>query len=432
MALNFTSLETALAFRWAAAPILSQLAVSGICALLAAGVGALFASLHQKQLAAKAAAPSQKGRWPIGVASFAALLGVVLSLLDARSLDHEIIRLLALAAVAWAVATLIFRAVGRTSLGWSLVALTVTIAALEALHLVTPLSNALDVQAAELGGVRISMWFAIRAVFVVGGLFWLAQRIGHLLEQGLAGEQVFSRSGHVLFAKLARAALLTAALLLSLAFLGVDITALAVLSGAVGLGLGFGFQKIVSNYVSGLILLVDKSIKPGDVIEIELANGRVRGEVTELAGRYTAITLRTGTETLIPNEVLIASPVINWSHTTREVQIRIPVGVAYSTDVEKAIALCVEAARATPRVLRAPDPVCFIVGFGDSSVNLEVRFWLADAENGIRNVSSGVYLEMWKRFQAHGVEIPFPQRDLHIRSSVPISVHAPSGPTGQA
>ncbi len=359
---------------------------------------------------------------PIGALVFASALGISVTLLETRGLTSEVIRLLALAALAWAASEFALRALGRTALAWSILAGAIALALLEEFHLLAPLADLLNAQAIVAGGFRISTLFVIRAVVIVGGLFWLAQRLSDLLERGMPSGRMFSRSGNVLFAKLARAALVTAALLLSLAFLGVDITALAVLSGAVGLGLGFGLQKIVSNYVSGLILLMDKSVKPGDVIELDLGARRVRGEVTELAGRYTAITLRTGTETLIPNEVLISSPVINWSHTSRNVQLRIPVGIAYSTDVEKAMALCVEAAKAAKRVLASPAPVCFIKGFGNSSVDLEARFWISDAESGVRNVSSAVYLEIWKRFKAEGIEIPFPQRDLHIRSSVSIPV----------
>lgn len=417
------SLDALVATHWSGTPALAQVFVLAVSFAIAAAAKFLAATLRRRQAGVDKV--KQEQPWPFGAIAAAILLGVAFAVLDAQQLDREIVRIAALAALAWAAIALILRAVGRTALGWTLSALVGAFSVLEGFHLLAPLAGALDAQALEVSGVRISLWFVIRAIVVVGGLFWVAQRIGDLLERGIAGERVLSRSGHVLFAKLARAALMAAALLFSLAFLGVDVTALAVLSGAVGLGLGFGLQKIVSNYISGLILLMDKSIKPGDVIEVDLATGRVRGEVTELAGRYTAITLRTGTETLIPNEVLISSPVINWSHTSRDVQIRIPVGVAYSTDVEAAIALCVEAARAVPRVLKAPEPVCFINGFGDSSVDLEVRFWIRDAERGVRNVSSQVYLEVWKRFQEHGVEIPFPQRDLHIKSSVPLTVKPP-------
>lgn len=412
MAFTLTGFETELAARWATAPSASQITVIAACIAIALGVRALYRRLRKLPETVV----------PAGAIALVILLTLVVSLLQVRDLAHELVRLSALGAAAWAVGAFTLGLLGKTPLAWSLAGAAALLAILEALHGLAPIAAALDTQAIELGGVRISMWFAIRAVVIVGGLFWLAQRIGDIVERGAPGGQIWSRSGNVLFAKLARAALLIGAVLLSLAFLGVDITALAVLSGAVGLGLGFGLQKIVSNYVSGLILLIDKSIKPGDVIEIELGSGHVRGEVTELAGRFTAITQRTGTETLIPNELLISSPVTNWSHTSRNVQLRLPVGVAYSTDVEKAQALCIEAAKVVPRVLRTTEPVCFILGFGDSSVDLEIRFWIADAENGVRNVSSAVYLEIWKRFQANDVEIPFPQRDLHIRSSAPLPI----------
>lgn len=417
MAFSFTGVESELAIRWTTAPIPSQVAAAALCVALAYGFRALYRKLRKQPGSVV----------PVGAITLVVLLTLVFSLLEVRDLERELVRLLALVAAAWAAGALSLGALGKTPLAWSVTGAAALLAALEGLHGLEPVAAMLDAQAVDLGGVRISMWFVIRAVLIVGGLFWLAQRIGDMVERGAPGGQIWSRSGNVLFAKLARAALLAGALLLSLAFLGVDITALAVLSGAVGLGLGFGLQKIVSNYVSGLILLIDKSIKPGDVIEIELGGGRVRGEVTELAGRFTAITQRTGTETLIPNEMLISNPVTNWSHTTRNVQLRLPVGVAYSTDVEKAQALCIEAAKVVPRVLRTIEPACFIVGFGDSSVDLEIRFWIADAESGVRNVSSAVYLEIWKRFQANDIEIPFPQRDLHIRSSAPLSVVVAQG-----
>jgi small-conductance mechanosensitive channel len=356
--------------------------------------------------------------WPVGSMSYALILwGAYLLFLQAN-LNGEGLRLAALLIAAMAGARVVLHAVGRTTLGWLAVGAITLTAFLEAFGLADPAVSALNAQGLAIGSVNVTPWFAIKSIVVVGVLFWLAQRVGDILEVGVAREQVLTRSGKVLFAKLARVGLFVFALLLSLGFLGVDVTALALLSGAVGLGLGFGLQKVISNYVSWIILLMDKSIKPGDVIEVEFGGGQLRGEVTELAGRFTAITLRTGVETLIPNEVLISSPVSNWSHTNRNVQIRIPVGVAYSTDLEKALAICVQAALAAPRVLAAPKPTCLILGFGDSSVNLDVRFWISDAELGVRNVSSGVYLEIWKLFHENGIEIPFPQRDIHIKQPV--------------
>ncbi|HOY76989.1 MAG TPA: mechanosensitive ion channel [Hyphomonadaceae bacterium] len=369
--------------------------------------------------------PSERGRrWPFAQILFAALLWAALSGLQAQALPTGIVRLAALAATATAASLIAFRLMGYSILGWLAAATAVGVAILATLGLVGPVTEALDGPALMFGELRVSPWFVLKAIGIAASMFWIAQQLGNLLDRGMAGEVAISRSGQALIGKLARAGLLLLATLFSLAFLGVDVTALAVLSGAVGLGLGFGLQNVVSNYVAGLILLMDRSIKPGDVIELDFGAGPVRGEVTELAGRYTAITLRTGTETLIPNEMLVSNAVSNWSHTSRDVQLRIPVGVSYSTDVEQAMALCREAASTTPRVLATHKPTCFITGFGDSSVDLEVRFWIADAELGIRNVSSDVFLAIWKLFKANSIEIPFPQRDLHIRSAVSMPASA--------
>ncbi len=369
-------------------------------------------------------------RWPLGAALFAAVLWVALSGLNSQSLPSGIVRLAALAATASAASLIAFRAMGYTFIGWMVAIFAVTVAVLATFGLLGPVTEVLDGPSLMFGELRVSPWFVMKAVGIAASMFWIAQQLSNLLDRGMAGEIAISRSGQALIGKLARAGLLLLATLFSLAFLGVDVTALAVLSGAVGLGLGFGLQNVVSNYVAGLILLMDRSIKPGDVIELDFGSGRVRGEVTELAGRYTAITLRTGTETLIPNEMLVSNAVSNWSHSSRDVQLRIPVGVSYSTDVEQAMALCREAAAATPRVLASHKPTCFITGFGDSSVDLEVRFWIADAELGVRNVSSDVFLQIWKLFKTHSIEIPFPQRDLHIKSAVamPLSASGPASP----
>ena len=154
-------------------------------------------------------------------------------------------------------------------------------------------------------------------------------------------------------------------------------------SGAVGIGIGLGLQKIVSNFISGIILLLDKSIKPGDVIEIQTVSGSTYGWVQHLGARFTAVRTRDGTETLIPNETFIDTPVTNWTFTNKVVRQKLDVGVAYSTDVEKAMAQCVAAAEETTRILKVPKPTCLIKGFGDSSVDLQVRFWISDSEGGV-------------------------------------------------
>jgi len=298
---------------------------------------------------------------------------------------------------------------------WTIVALYIT-------GVLPRVEASLDAAAFSVGETRVSLLAIVKSVILLVVLIWLASLLSQFIGNMLARNEDLSPSVRVLLQKILRFSLLAIAVLISLGAVGIDFTALAVFSGALGIGIGLGLQKIVSNFISGIILLVDKSIKPGDVIEIETTQGSTYGWVQDLSARYTSIRTRDGTESLIPNERFIDSPVINWTHTNKQVRRKAPVGVSYNTDVEKAIELCVEAAGNVRRVLKVPKPVCFIMGFGDSSVDLELRFWINDPEGGVSNVRSLVYLEIWKLFQEHEIEIPFPQRDLNIRSSIPLAV----------
>lgn len=172
---------------------------------------------------------------------------------------------------------------------------------------------------------------------------------------------------------------------------------------------------MVSNLISGVILLLDKSIKPGDVIGI----GDTYGWINSLGARYVSVVTRDGIEHLIPNEELITQRVENWSYSNNLVRLKVIVGVSYHSDLRKVMALCLEAAAESPRVLKEPNSVCLLKGFGDSSVDLDLRFYINDPKNGTSNVKSDVLLRIWEKFQAHGIEIPFPQRDLHIKTSAP-------------
>ena len=191
---------------------------------------------------------------------------------------------------------------------------------------------------------------------------------------------------------------------------GVDLTGLAVLSGAIGVGLGFGLQKVVSNLVSGVIILLDKSIKPGDVISL----GETFGWINSLGARYVSITTRDGREYLIPNEDLITGQVVNWSHSNDFVRLDIYFGTAYGDDPHKVRKIAVEAAKSVDRVLSVKPPVCHIVGFGDSSVDYILRFWIRDPTGGLTNIRGNVYLALWDAFQAGGISIPFPQREVRM------------------
>jgi small-conductance mechanosensitive channel len=223
----------------------------------------------------------------------------------------------------------------------------------------------------------------------------------------------------VLFTKLLKITLITVAILAAISTTGVDLTALAVFGGALGVGIGLGLQRVIANLFAGLILLLDKSVKPGDVVAV----AGTYGWVNTLGGRYVSVVTRDGIEHLIPNEEFITTRVENWTHSDTRVRIKIPVGVHYDADVERALAGCVVCATRTPRVLSEPAPLCQLRNFGDSAVELELRIWVGDPMNGINNVRSEVLRRIWKAFHEEDIKIPYPQRDLHLRSSGPVRVH---------
>ena len=191
---------------------------------------------------------------------------------------------------------------------------------------------------------------------------------------------------------------------------GVDLTGLAVLSGAIGVGLGFGLQKVVSNLVSGVIILLDKSIKPGDVISL----GDTFGWIEQLGARYVSVVTRDGKEYLIPNEDLITGQVVNWSHSNDFVRLDIHFGLSYGDDPHEVRRVAIAAAAAVPRVLSDRAPVCHITGFGDSSVDYILRFWIRDPAGGLTNIRGNVYLALWDAFKENGISIPFPQREVKM------------------
>lgn len=288
-----------------------------------------------------------------------------------------------------------------------------TVAALNIVGILDQAVQVLDSAAFTLGQVTFSLLMLIQGVIALGILLWLAAVVGHVAESRLKGSQNISPSIQVLSIKLVRIVLGFLAFIIALSIVGVDLTALAVFGGAIGVGLGFGLQKIFANLVSGFILLLDKSIKPGDVIALPNYYGRV----DSLGARYVSVTTRDGTEHLIPNEELIITRVENWSHSNQLLRLRQAVGVHYKSDIHLVMKLCVEAALDTPRILSEPKPTCLLRGFGDSSVDFEMRFWIQDPMNGRANVTSDMLVRIWDKFKENGVEIPYPQRDIHLRSS---------------
>jgi len=289
-----------------------------------------------------------------------------------------------------------------------------TVALLNIFGWLTPSIHFLDSMSLTLGDLRISPLIVIKAGISLWLSLWLANVLASFLDRRLEGSENVTPAMRVLSVKLLHIGLITAAFLITFTAVGIDLTALAVFGGALGVGLGFGLQKIFSNLVSGVILLMDHSIKPGDVISV----GQTFGWINHLSARYVSVITRDGIEHLIPNEVLITERVENWSYSDNLVRLKAPIGISYKSDVRKAIELCIEAALATPRIMQKPEPRCLLKGFGDSSVDLELRVWINDPPNGRSNVLSEVLLGVWDRFHEHGIEIPFPQRDLHIRSGL--------------
>jgi small-conductance mechanosensitive channel len=290
--------------------------------------------------------------------------------------------------------------------------------ALDILGLLAPTQAALDSLAITIGTLRLSVLLVLKAVLIVAILLWIAHSLARVIGIRLQRSAALSPSVQVLTANLIRIALISVALLIGLNAVGIDLTAFAVFSGAVGVGVGFGLQKIVSNFVSGIILLLERSIKPGDVIEV----GSTFGTVTYLGARYTSVRGRDGKEYLIPNENLIANQVVNWSYSSPRVRLDAPFGVAYGSDLHAVRALAVEVAGRTKRVLASPRPVCHVTGFGDSAVNMLLRFWIDDPTDGVTNIKGEVFLGLWDAFNEKQIEIPMTQREIHIRDASPSAI----------
>nr|WP_240611124.1 mechanosensitive ion channel domain-containing protein [Oceaniglobus ichthyenteri] len=289
------------------------------------------------------------------------------------------------------------------------------------LDLVDPFTDFLDGVAFRVGELRLSLLTLINALVVVAVLFTVARIVTQTSATRIRRNPDISPSMQVLAVKAMQLAFYGAAIFVGLKSVGVDLTGLAVLSGAIGVGLGFGLQKVVSNLVSGIIILLDKSIKPGDVISI----GETFGWINALGARYVAITTRDGREYLIPNEDLITGQVVNWSHSNDFVRLDIHFGTSYADDPHKVREVAIKAASEVPRVLSDKTPVCHIVGFGDSSVDYILRFWITDPTGGLTNIRGNVYLALWDAFKANDISIPFPQREIRVLKDAGADTAAP-------
>ena len=305
---------------------------------------------------------------------------------------------------------------------WSRVAFYVVwpIAALDAFGVLDDVVRQLDAFSFPIGesedGVqqRYSALDLVRTILVFGVLFWGARLLNSLITGRINAIDELTVSFKALLSKILDVLLPIIALVAALQIVGFPFATLAIFGGAVGLGIGLGMQRTVSNFFAGFTLIADKSIKPGDVIEIDGAYGWV----TQMNARYVSLRTRDGTAYLVPNDRFIEEGVVNWSHDDRVVRLHAPFGVAYSTKDLRGLARKVEETALTiDRVLKTPAPRCNLMEFGDSSVNFDLRFWINDPANGTKNVTSDVMMAVWALLHEMEIEIPFPQRDLHIKSA---------------
>ena len=276
----------------------------------------------------------------------------------------------------------------------------------------------LDAMALEVGSMRISLWDGLVVIGVIFLVIAVAWGLTKLVHKSLGKFTRLDDTQRLLSEKLVTIAIWAAAFFLGIDLLGIDLTALAVFSGAFGLAIGFGLQKTFGNLIAGIILLMDKSIKPGDVISVaDQAGVSTFGQIRKIGIRAVSITTRDQREYLIPNENLMVNQVENWSYSSKNVRIQVPVGVSYNCDIVKAEELMLVAAKSASRVQKTPPPVCWLESYGDSSVNFVIHCWINDPEDGVGNVKSQVLKKLWQLFQENDIEIPFPQRDLNLRGN---------------
>ncbi|PWG18402.1 mechanosensitive ion channel family protein [Salibaculum griseiflavum] len=331
-----------------------------------------------------------------------------------------ILGIIANLATAWLIVTFATRLIGNAPLrsivrwgAWAWVTLNILGITDESIAL-------LDSIALTIGEFRLSVWLVLQAIVILALFLFAARFLSRTTSARIRANEDISPSMRELTVKFIQVVLYGAAFFIGLRAVGFDLTGLAVLSGAIGVGIGFGLQKVVSNLVSGVIILMDKSIKPGDVITV----GETFGWINSLGARYVSITTRNGKEYLIPNEDLITTQVVNWSHSNDFVRLDIYFGTAYGDNPHDVRRIAIEAAKSVDRVLSFRPPVCHIVGFGDSSVDYILRFWITDPTQGLTNIRGNVYLALWDAFQENGISIPFPQREVKMLEGSELSTKA--------
>ena len=328
--------------------------------------------------------------------------------------SNYLIQTAGLLSSAWLVIAVVSHAIRSRTIGRLFAFAVWLLVAVKILGIADDVVAILDAIGFDVGQSRISLWAALRTLTYVGIIMWLASLAGNFVENRVQRLDEMTPSLRVLIGKTARIVLVVLAAMIAMEMLNIDLTALTVLSGAIGVGIGFGLQKVVSNFIAGIIILMDESIKPGDTITL----GETFGWIRELRARFVSVITRDGREFLIPNEDFITHEVVNWSFSDRFVRLDVPFGVSYKSDPHQVTQLAIAAAASVGRVdTRRTRPVCWMTEFGDSSLNFLLRFWIDDPQQGLTNIRGKVLLALWDTFQENGVEIPFPQRESTIKQA---------------
>ncbi len=335
--------------------------------------------------------------------------------LDGNYLVYSVMLL----SIAWVLVSVVSHAIRSRAIRKLFAALAWTYVAVTILGIGADIANILESAGFTVGKMRFSVLRVLQAVLILGVLAWLSVVVGNFLDRRLQRVDELTPSLRVLLGKILRIGLFLFAALIAMQALGIDLTALTVLSGAIGVGIGFGLQKVVSNFISGIIILMDQSIKPGDTITL----GDTFGWIRELRARFVSVITRDGREYLIPNEDFITHEVINWSFSDRWVRLDVPFGVTYDSNPHEVTRLAIEAASSVGRVdASRRKPVCWMTAFGDSSLDFLLRFWIEDPQQGLTNIRGKVLLALWDTFKEHGIKIPFPHREVIMKTPVTVAM----------
>ncbi|MCB1520495.1 MAG: mechanosensitive ion channel [Hyphomicrobiaceae bacterium] len=345
--------------------------------------------------------------------SFALTLWIMLAAMRAATWPSRsyLIAVAVSLATAWVIISILSRLIRNRSLANLFAVAAWFVVAVHFIGIDDEIVDLLDGAAITMGTSRFSLLMLLKGTLFLAAFVWIASFLSELLDRRLRATLDISPTAQVLIGKAIKMAALTLAVLTALTLIGIDLTALAVFSGALGIGIGIGLQKLASNLLSGVIILADRSIKPGDVITVQDTFGMIRS----LNARYVSVVARNGVEYLIPNESFITENVINWSYTNTLVRIDVSFGVSYDSDPHQVRRIAVETVQKVKRIQGTQPPVCHITGFGDSSIDFILRFWIDDPQDGVTNIRGNVLLALWDAFKEAGISIPYPHREVIIR-----------------